>query len=124
MNSAQPMPRSLPRCCASARRAAKPRQSDFLLGAVDQAGEIAAVEHRAGRGLVGNLRPCAMTLRRRSSQRIDAERRRRLVDQPLDDERGLRPAGAAIGVGRRGVGHHLEMAAIERLDLDRRRRPW
>ena len=35
---------------------------------------------------------------------IDAQSLRRDVDEPLDGERHLRPSGAAIGVGRHGVG--------------------
>ena len=41
-----------------------------------------------------------------------------LIDQPLDDRVRFRPAGAAIGIGRRSVGHHLIMPAIHGLDLD------
>ena len=87
----------------------------LALGPVDEAGEIVAVEHRAGRRLVGDLL-LGDGVAPPDLPGIDAERRRRLVDEALDDERRLGPARAAIGVGRRGVGHHLQVAAIDGRD--------
>ena len=44
--------------------------------------------------------------------RVDAELVRRLVDEALEQRRGLGPAGAAVGAHRAGVGgrdHHVEL---------------
>ena len=50
-------------------------------------------------------------LRRRSSARVELHLARGGVHQPLDDVDRLRPAGAAVGADRRGVGHHRASGA-------------
>ena len=50
--------------------------------------------------------------------RIETAGVRRLVDQPLDEERGLRPAGAAVGAhrrGRRDRAGHLDVDGADRV---------
>ena len=49
--------------------------------------------------------------------RIDRQLARADLDQPLDHEGRLRPAGAAIGVDRHGVGVDRVDLAIDRRDL-------
>ena len=49
--------------------------------------------------------------------RIDAHLARGDLDQPLDDEGRLRPAGAAIGIDRHGVGVDRIDLAIDRRDV-------
>ena len=73
------------------------------------------VPHDAGADLVGKL------LRRDEIAqadvlRVDAEPRRRHVDQPLHDEGRDRPADAAIGAGRRLRGRDRVHAAAIMLD--------
>ena len=55
-----------------------------------------------------------MKLRRRISSWAMPISARRGVHQPLDDVGGLGPAGAAIGVDRRGVGEHGRHLAVDR----------
>ena len=47
---------------------------------------------------------------RRSANAIHAKLRGGSVDQPLDGESDFRPAGAAISIGRHGVGEHGDRA--------------
>ncbi len=79
------------------------------------AGEVAAIEGLAGRGSVRQLlRPDEVA--RTQLDRIDAQLMRCLINQALDDVGRLRPAGAAIGVGRRGVGHDAPHLKVDRLE--------
>ncbi len=47
---------------------------------------------------------------------VDLHLPRRRVDQPFDQIVRLRPAGAAIGVHRRGVGEHADDVGVDRLE--------
>jgi len=88
----------------------------FLFDLGGETGKVAAVEHGAGQRLVGKLRLLDQ-IAAAQFERIDAQLDGGLVDQTLDDEIGFRPSGAAIGIGRRGIGHHLLMPAIHGLDV-------
>ena len=83
--------------CRRAREAVPVRR---FLGLGEQAGKIAAVESGAGRRAIGHLRLLDQ-IAAAQLERIDLELGGRLVDQPLDDVIRFRPAGAAIGIGRR-----------------------
>ncbi len=98
---------------AAARRKARP--ISLRLGRGQQARKIRAVEARAGRRAVRHLR-LADDVAAAQFQRIDLQLGRDFVDQALDDVVGFRPARAAIGIGRRGVGDDLPVTAIHRLD--------
>jgi len=50
-------------------------------------------------------------------RRIDAHFTRRYFDQPFDNESRFRPAGAAIGIDRRGVGVDAVDLTIDRGDV-------
>ena len=104
---------SAPRRLGAARRKAVPVARAFR--ALDEAREVMAVEYGAGRRLVGDV-GLGHRVAPPDLPRIELQRGRGLVHQALDDKRRLRPAGAAIGVGRRGVGHHLQVPAIDRVD--------
>ena len=83
---------------------------------LQQRREVAAVQHRTGPRRVRDLLRCDRVAQPQR-QRIAAEACGGFVHQPLDDINGFRPAGAAIGIGRRGVGHHLAVAAIDGVDV-------
>ena len=53
---------------------------------------------------------------------VDGKLRCRELDQPLDDQRRLRPAGAAIGRGRDRIGHRAAHAHMRRRDVVERGR--
>ncbi len=78
--------------------------------------EIAAVDIDAGGGAIGELR-ARDEIAPPQLDAIDAEPLGRDVEQPLDDEGRLRPAGAAIGRGRRAVGHDAAHAHMRRRDV-------
>ncbi len=111
-----PMPRSLPRLWLSRRRALKPFQSAFSIAASMIFDELARIEHELGRRRIGNGflgdEIAAPDLVRRHVQLT-----RGRIDEALDQIRRFRPAGAAIGAHRHGVG-----ANALHVDGDRRRR--
>ena len=72
----------------------------LVAAAVVEHADRVAVRHRFGRDQV--LAP--------QLDAVDAEPRGGDVDQPLDREGHLRPAGAAIGLGRHGVGEDRHRA--------------
>ena len=90
-----------------------------------EAGDVGALEHlvevrRVVAGVVGQ--PDRRRIRKFGDEVLAPDRRRihlhvarRLFDDALDHVGGFRPAGAAVGIDRRGVGEH-------RLDLDVDRR--
>ena len=63
-------------------------------------------------GVVYGIAFGLMKLRRRSASGAIAELARRDIDQPLDHVGGFRPAGAAIGVDRHGVGVDAAQAHV------------
>ena len=50
-------------------------------------------------------------------RRVHTDLARNDVNDALDQVRGLRPAGAAVGIGRRAVGEDADAACIDRLPL-------
>ena len=98
------MPRSLPRFSLS-RAARRAGPVGLLHGEVHHLLELAGVNGELGGRDVRQ---------RRGWNEIDAADRvrrhshlaRRRIDQPLDHVGGFRPAGAAIGADRNGVGAH------------------
>ncbi len=102
-----------PRRCAPARETRHVRGSERV---IEIAGEIAAVIDEPERRRIGHrLRPDEVA----AAQFVwrDAELARGVIDQALDCVGGLRPAGAAIGINRNGIG----IDALDR-DMDRRKR--
>ena len=67
--------------------------------------EGAGIVHLADRVGVGQLRGLDV-VHLADGARVHADLPRGGIHQPLDDEHRLRPARAAIGADRRGVGHH------------------
>ena len=55
-----------------------------------------------------------MKLRAADLRRVDLHLARRGLDQALDHVGRLGPAGAAVGVDRRGVGEHRRHFAVDR----------
>ena len=121
----RPAPRHSSRCrCRRACRACAPRacarlapcQSASAAACAHVAAEIAAVVGEAHRGAIGQLR-AADQIAPPDLQPVDAEPRRRHVDQPLQHEMRLRPSGAAIGRGRHRVGEGRADARMRGRDV-------
>ncbi len=100
----RPMPRYLPRPSASARRDSKLRVLRQLERAVERAGVVARV---VGEADGGGVRELLDEVPAPHLGRVDAELVGDLVHQPLEAVGGLGPAGAAVGVGGRGVRERL-----------------
>ena len=111
-------------CCDSSLRRGKPAQSEMLKRVVQVARRDRRCRRSSRRRLVreGVLRDEVAPA---ELDAVDAGLARRLVDQALDQVGDVRPAGAAIGGDRRGVGQREAVAAVERrdaIDVDRVRR--
>ena len=74
-------------------------------GALQHVRERAGIVDLADRIGVGQLRRLDV-VHLADRARVDPDLARGGIHQPLDDEHGFRPARAAIGADRRGVGHH------------------
>jgi hypothetical protein len=88
------------------------------------AGRVAAVVRGADRRLVG-IRLLRNQVAAAQLDAIDAGLARRLVHQPFDEISDVRPAGAAVGGDRRGVGENEAVTAVQRgdaIDVDGVRR--
>ena len=110
------MPRSLPRAIASRRRASKPGIIGGLQRHLQGRLVIAAVvlqrDRRLVREGVGRDEIAAAQFGRVDAELVGGE-----IDDAFQQEGRLRPAGAAIGVDRHGMGEHRLG-----LDIDRRGR--
>ena len=117
----RPMPRSLPRDSASARRAGKLSSSDSLGGLQHVAFELAAIIGEGQRGFVwhrvGRNQVAAAQFVRR-----DAQFARGDIDDALDRVGGFRTPGAAIRRGGHGVGDDAAGFRVHRRDVIHARR--
>ena len=87
-----------------------------LQHALHVAGEIAAVVEQPARGAVGQLLARDEVLLP-DPHAVHAEPMRGEIDQPLQHQRRLRPAGAAERRGRHRVGHHRAAAHVHQRDV-------
>ncbi len=107
------MPRSLPRFAASSLALAEAGVVGGLLRHVEGAVVVADVVVQRDRRLVGKgvlgdeVAPADL-------RRVDLHLARRRLDEALDHVGRLRPAGAAIGVDRHGVGEDRRHLAVDR----------
>jgi hypothetical protein len=121
IDAAIPMPRRRPRMRASLRRAAKPSQFCQHRGAPQRCGIVAAVVDQTERVPVWHrLRRDEVLVPQR--QAVEPVAPARHVDQPLEHEHYFRPARAAIGRGRGGVGDDANPAHVRDRDAIHARR--
>ena len=126
-NTAQPMPRSLPRSRASARRDSKPFQSDFASTLSSSPADRRCRRSTSPVGVLYGNASLRNQVAPAQLDAVDAGLARRLLDQALDEVGDVRPPGAAVGGGRRGVGEHEPVAAVQRrnaVHVDRVDRRW
>ena len=114
------MPRAAGPPLGRAARWLKPSQSGDLLRARHVRGEVAGIVDLAGRGRVRHRRRLDEVPPPQHIGR-DVELARRGIDQALDHVGRLRPAGAAIGIDRNGVGVDARASARSRPECRRRR---
>ena len=114
--------RAVPRPSRASRSFFSPSQSAAFERGVERLLVVARVVQWPPSGSGTGTRPSGMKFFRRTLRRIHAQLARQHVERAFDEVRGLRPAGAAIRVGRRLVGEHFGERRANRRNPVRRAR--